>query len=154
MDIFNILKNLDIDYKLYQHKAVFTINDAIPELIYANGIVVKNLLLKNSHGTYYLVLNDGEKADLKTIASNFKTGHLSFATNDELKWKLNLLPGSVSPFGLINNQEHDVIVLISKSLIDKSLVFHPNTNTKSLLISYSDLEKFLNYTQNKFYFYS
>ena len=58
--------------------------------------------------------------------------------------RMGLTPGSVSPFGLIHDQHHSVRVLIDEGLRGAPrLIFHPNINTASIVVSWSDLEKFL-----------
>ena len=69
---------------------------------------------------------------------------LSFGSPDRLMAKLGLTPGSVSPFGLINNADGSVRVVIDADLKGKDrLIFHPNINTASIVVSWDDLEKFL-----------
>ncbi len=49
------------------------------------------------------------------------------ATEDKLKEKLDLTPGSVSPFGLLNNKEKDVELIIQQKILDDDYIgVHPN----------------------------
>jgi Ala-tRNA(Pro) deacylase len=53
-------------------------------------------------------------------------------------------PGSVSPFGLIHNAAHDVRVCLDRDLKAAGRIsFHPNINTATLVIAFSDFERFL-----------
>ena len=64
--------------------------------------------------------------------------------------KLGLTPGSVSPFGLINDADGSVRVLIDKDLQGaERLIFHPNINTASVVVSWTDLERFLATRSNR-----
>ena len=57
---------------------------------------------------------------------------------------MNLVPGMVSIFGLLNNNEHDIKVYIDKEITDKNLItFHPNDNTATIFISIDDMFKVL-----------
>lgn len=57
---------------------------------------------------------------------------------------LGLTPGSVSPFGLINDADGSVRVLVDADLRGaERLIFHPNINTASVVVSWADLERFL-----------
>jgi Ala-tRNA(Pro) deacylase len=57
---------------------------------------------------------------------------------------LGLTPGSVSPFGLINDRERAVRVILDRELLDcEFLNFHPNVNTATLTLSRVDFERFL-----------
>lgn len=58
--------------------------------------------------------------------------------------KMNLTPGSVSPFGLINNKDNDIEVYIDEEIYNAELVnFHPNINTASLSLSREMFHKYL-----------
>jgi hypothetical protein len=63
---------------------------------------------------------------------------------DSLAEKMNLPAGTVSPFGLLNNEEKDIQVYFDKEIINEErMTFHPNTNEKTIFISTQDLFKFL-----------
>jgi len=66
---------------------------------------------------------------------------------------LGITPGSVSPFGLINDRQHHVKVFLDANL-EKSIKisFHPNINTASLVISFGDFLRFMNWTENVYDF--
>ena len=69
---------------------------------------------------------------------------MHFASENSLKEKMNLTPGTVSIFGLINNKEHDIKTYIDKELLNKDIIaFHPNDNTATMLINTNDILKFL-----------
>jgi Ala-tRNA(Pro) deacylase len=62
-------------------------------------------------------------------------------------------PGSVSPFGLINDADNNVHLFIDEELRNfERLAFHPNVNTATLVIKRSDLLRFLDYTGNSYEF--
>ena len=57
--------------------------------------------------------------------------------------KLGLPPGTVSPFGLLNNLEKDVKVYVDEEIANEDIMcFHPNINTKTLFLKTKDLFKF------------
>ena len=65
------------------------------------------------------------------------------ATEDELKEKLDLTPGSVSPFGLLNNKEKDVELIIQQKILDDDYIgVHPNENTATIILKTIDLISF------------
>ena len=71
-------------------------------------------------------------------------GKLSFASPERMMRYLGLEPGSVSPFGLINDTEHHVILFLDSRLRDAgSLSFHPNDCRGTVVISQSDFQKYL-----------
>ena len=114
----------------------------------------KSFSQKQKRDVHYLViLGDEKQADLKDLAIQIDSTSLSFASEKRLAKYLQVQPGSVTPFGLINDTENIVIVLIDRDLIGVDLInFHPNINTATLGISYEDFEKFLKWSKNKFYY--
>ena len=150
--VHQYLDHLGITYAEIKHQPIFTVADAksIDGLIAGQGC--KSLLLTTkSHRHYFLVLvPDYARANIKLIAQLVGTPHLSFATSDELMHLLGLQPGSVSPFGLINDHNHLVKVIVDDRLVGQQLLFHPNTNCRTLSIQYNDLLKFINARHNPY----
>lgn len=146
------LNSLKIKYELDEHEAAFTIEDVKKFGIDKRGLLPVNLFLRNANGKkHYLVIHDGDKhTELKKLQSQIDATHLSFASEERLMKYLGLTKGSVSPFGLINNSNHDVEVVIDASIKDKKLLgFHPNINTATVWLSYEDFMKFLTDCGNK-----
>jgi Ala-tRNA(Pro) deacylase len=95
------------------------------------------------------VVEIGKRVDLKDLVKIVADDRLSFGSPDRLMAKLGLTPGSVSPFGLMNDRDGSVRVLIDRDLRGaERLIFHPNINTASVVISWTDLERFLATRQN------
>jgi Ala-tRNA(Pro) deacylase len=66
---------------------------------------------------------------------------------------LKVTPGSVSPFGLINDLEKVVTFIIDNELLTRDeLALHPNINTQTLVLKIEDFKKFLTWTKNKILF--
>jgi len=152
-ELYNILEQLNIKYTRYEHKPVYTVEEADNLDIDIPGQHCKNLFLRNKKGNiHYLVIADSQKhIDLKLLSKEIGSSGLSFASEERLYKYLGLKAGSVSPFGLINDIERKVIVLIDRKLTDKSIVnFHPNVNTATIGVSYDDLEKFIKWHENRF----
>lgn len=143
-EVENWLKANAIDFDLYDHPAVFTVEEAKMHCHHIPGVHCKNLFLKDSKsGIYYLITLPNDKTlrlnELRILASAKK---LRMATPEELLLKLKLLPGSVSPLGLINNKEKDVIFIVDQSVWDAPLsCFHPNINTQSLTVKLKSFQK-------------
>ena len=78
-----------------------------------------------------------------------KQGKLSFASEARMEKYLGLRPGSVSPFGLVNDEEHHVYVFLDKNLLKaKKLSFHPNDNRASLAIKLDDFIRYMDWVGN------
>jgi len=154
MNLYELLNSLDIEYEEIEHEPVYTIEEAEYTKQLIKGVGVKNLFLTNHKGNYYLVLiEDSKQVNLKEMAKMANTKRLSFARLEELKKILNLNLGSVTPLGLINDLEHQVIVLIDKELKEKRILVHPNTNTKTLSLEFEDLIKLIHYLKNQYIYF-
>lgn len=154
MDIFEILSELSIKYQLLEHKAVYTVEEAKNLENMIEGLGCKNLFLKDKHHNYYLyVLEEDKKANLKELASFLNTQKLTFAASEELKEILNLEPGSVTPLSIINDKDNKCTVILDKDIENKKILLHPNTNTKTISMEYTDLIKVINYTNHKYLIY-
>ncbi len=106
----------------------------------------KNLFLRNQKGNrhYLVVVAHSKKVDLRAVADQIGDGKLSFGSPERLMTHLGLTPGSVSPFGLINDREHAVRVVLDRDLKAASrLSFHPNINTVTFTLAAADFTRFL-----------
>jgi len=149
--IYEVLNQLGIQYVKHEHPAVFTCEQADELAGHVPGGRSKNLFLRNQKGDkhYLFVAFADKRADLKTLTKLVGESRLSFASEDRLMKYLNLTPGSVSPFGLINDTNHEVIVLIDNELMKhETLGFHPNVNTATLEITSTSFKEFLEATGN------
>ena len=149
-EVYEILKKLDIDYEEMKHKAVYTSEEAMFITKEMNGTGVKNLFLKSKHKFYLVLIPENKRANIKQIEKQINEKNLSFANEKHLKEILNLTPGSVTPFGIINDKENQVTIVIDEKLKNKKVLFHPNTNTKTIKIDYNDLLKFIDRENHKY----
>lgn len=139
------LKELEIVYELAEHMAVFTIEEMAATGIERMGEICKNLFLRDAKGrNHYLVLIPGHKqADLSLICEKLGSSKLGFASEERLMRYLGLTRGAVTPFGLINDTEKAVTVVLDRELEKRPrLGFHPNVNTATVFLSYADLMRF------------
>ncbi len=151
-NIYQILKDLEIGYQKYDHPAVFTVEEAEK---YDRGIDAgksKNLFLRNKKGDqHFLVIIISTKTiDLKRLSALLESSKLSFASPERMMKYLGLTPGSVSPFGLVNDSEKAIKVIIDNDLLKyEKVAFHPNINTATIVINIEDFKKFLDWVGNK-----
>ena len=132
-----------INYEIYHHQAVFTVEESgrDADIKKIPGVRTKSLFLK-SGGQFYLVTLPGEKRlNTKSLKQHLGIRKLHFASSEEMKSEINLAPGSVSPCGLIYSKNTHFILDSGVWAAEKS-GFHPNTNTATIVLSHSDLEKF------------
>lgn len=150
------LEQHNINYILHEHPAVFTCEEADIHCKDVPGMPGKNLFLKEKDSSgktqnYVIVIMPAEKRlNLKALQKQLEVKKLTFCNEEELKQYLNLTPGSVSPFGLINDKEHEVKVLIDEDLWNADVVnFHPNINTASLELKKEEFHKYINSLENE-----
>ncbi|MEA1976127.1 MAG: prolyl-tRNA synthetase associated domain-containing protein [Bacillota bacterium] len=146
MEIINYLKSLNIEYEIFEHIAVYTVIEAKKISSDIPGAHCKNLFLRNRKGNehYLVILLEDKKISLKALSKKINSTNLSFASSKRLKKYLNLEPGSVGPFGLINDTQNKVIVVIDNEILkSEKATFHPNRNTATLSLLSSDLIKFI-----------
>lgn len=151
--LYDILNELNIRYQYYEHPPAPTIEEA---KLYWKDLVAthcKNLFFRNHKGDrhYLVILEHTMQLDIHDLEKRLKQGKLSFASEARMQKYLGITPGSVSPFGLINDAENHVHVFLDEKLKQsQSISFHPNINTASLVLAYTDFCKFLNWTGNSF----
>jgi len=154
-ELYDLLESLEIRFDYHEHPPLATIEDAKIHWKDYNSGRCKNIFFRNHKGDrhYLVILEHLRQLDIHDLEKRLKQGKLSFASDQRLKKYLGVEPGSVSPFGLINDKEKHVHLFIDEKLIESErLAFHPNINTASLVISKNDLLKFLSYTGNTFEF--
>jgi len=141
--ILDILDNLKIEYTNYEHKAVFTCDEA--KGVDIPGYRVKSLLLRNKKATnyYMIVLPDNKQLDTNIIRDIFDDSKMSFASPERMMEKIGLKPWSVSPFALINNTERDIRVVFDSVLKDELIGFHPLQNDNTVVLNMKSVEYFL-----------
>ena len=154
MDLYEVLNDLNIEYKQVEHEPVYTVSEAKNVDMSLEGVGCKNLFLIDKKEYYLVILEENKKANLKEIGKLVSKTHLSFVREKELYDILGLIPGSVSPFGIINDKENKVTLIIDEELKNKKLLFHPNTNTKTISINYGDLIKFIEFENHKYLFFN
>ena len=144
--VYAALDTLGIAYERHHHPAVFNADDAAKYWDPIPGVQCKNLFLRNKKGDrhYLVVVRIDKRVDLKDLVKLVTDDRLSFGSPERLMAELGLTPGSVSPFGLINDPDGSVRVLVDQDLRGAvRLIFHPNINTASVVVSWADLERFL-----------
>lgn len=103
----------------------------------------KNLFVRDDKKrNYYLITVKGNKRiDLKGFRQKNGTRALSFASEGDLMSLMRLKPGSVTPFGILNDEECRVkLFLDADFLAPPSLIgVHPNDNTATVWLKTKDL---------------
>lgn len=144
-DLFHRLDSLGIDVSTLEHPPVFTVEEAKTLRGEIEGCHTKNLFLRNKKGKMWLVVCLEDRAvDLKDLAGRLGAGRLSFGSAERLAKYLGVIPGAVTPFGILNDKTKAVRVAVDKAVLDRDpLNFHPLDNARTTSIDADDLMKFL-----------
>lgn len=142
-DIYEYLKKENIWFEVTEHKAVYNMEElASVELPYPEADA-KNLFVRDDKKkNYYLITVKGDKrVDLKEFKEKYGTRRLSFASENDLMNIMGLIPGAVTPFGILNDSEKKVQIYIDKDFKDSPGIIgvHPNDNTATVWIKTDDL---------------
>ena len=153
--VLEFLNGNQIEYEWYTHKEAPTIEIARTQWRADGSKHCKNLFFRNHKGNrHYLVVLDCERdLAIRDLEQLLHQGKLSFASPQRMEKYLGLQPGSVSPFGLINDTENHVYLFIDENLKnEKSLSFHPNDNHATVVISQEEFMRYLELTGNSYEF--
>lgn len=144
--VCDALERLGIVYERHDHPPVFTTDEAAEHWAGIDATHCKNLFVRNKKGDRHclIVAPVDRVIDLLAISRIVGGGRLSFGSPERLMQYLGLTPGSVSPFGLLNDPEHRVEVFLDAALeAAPRLAFHPNINTSTLVVTQADFRRFL-----------
>ena len=88
-----------------------------------------------------ITVKGDKKVDLKEFRRNNNTRPLTFASSEDLMKILNLIPGAVTPLGVLNDKERKVIVFIDEFFKEEPFIIgiHPNNNTATIWLYTKDL---------------
>ena len=140
------LDELGIEFDVVEHLPALTTEQADSYIEGLKGVRTKTMFLTNKKKTqYYLLIMDDQKLlDMDDFKEQVGANRIRMASLDSLAEKMNLPAGTVSPFGLLNNEEKDILVYFDKDIISEdAMTFHPNTNEKTIFIKTQDLFRFL-----------
>ena len=127
--VLDVLDNAGIRYRMVSHDPVYTIEEMERLHLDADAEIAKNLFLRDARGKRHFLVG---------------TSALSFASEDRLKRFLGLEKGAVTPLGILNDEARAVEVLFDRDLAGlPSLGVHPNRNTATVFLAFSDLESLI-----------
>jgi Ala-tRNA(Pro) deacylase len=143
--LFTLFDRLGIAYTTIEHPPFFTVEEGRQWHDKISGLHGKNLSLKDKKDKIWLVVMPAEKrADLRYIEKQVGATRFSFGKPELLLEILNLTPGSVTPFGLLNDEQKRITVVLDEDMLKSEWVnFHPLHNAASTTIRTTDLTKFI-----------
>lgn len=154
-ELYKILDQLDISFEYHEHPPAPTIEEAKKYWKDVEATHCKNIFFRNHKGNrhYLVILEHTRDLNIHDLEKRLKQGKLSFASPKRMMKYLGVTPGSVTPFGLINDHENHVHLFLDINLKkSEKISFHPNINTASLVIDFKDFERYLKWCGNSYSF--
>jgi Ala-tRNA(Pro) deacylase len=145
-DLFAFLDRLGIPHATVRHAPLFTVEESRSLRGQIAGGHTKNLFLKDKRGALFLVTALEDAAiELKSLHRQLgASGRFSFGSAEQMLETLGVEPGSVTPFGVLNDTQGRVAVVLDAAMMaHATLNFHPLANTMTTSIGRDDLVRFL-----------
>ncbi|MDU7649698.1 MAG: prolyl-tRNA synthetase associated domain-containing protein [Anaerococcus vaginalis] len=142
----NKLNELEIDFKIVDHPPATTTELADKYIEGHDGVRTKSMFLtdRKKKNFYLVILDDYKRLDMDRFKDIVGEKKVKMASENSLMEKMKLPAGTVSPFGLLNNEDHDIKFFMDKEIVDEEIMtFHPNINEKTLFLKTKDLFKYL-----------
>ncbi len=148
-DLFTALDALGISHRTVKHPPLFTVEQSQGLRGTIPGGHTKNLFLRDKKSALYLIVAlEDALIDLKGLHRVLGAiGRFSFGAADLLREVWGVAPGSVTPFGAINDTEGRVTVVLDAAMMEHEVLnYHPLDNTMTTTIGRDDLVRFLRST--------
>ncbi len=144
-ELFQRLTDLGIETRTLDHAPVFTVDEAKQVHDDMPGGHCKNLFCKDEKGVLWLIVAlDDAVINLKAAPAKIGSKRLTFGKPDLLMEVLGLEPGSVTPFGLINDKTARTNVILDEAMMQLPVLnFHPLKNDATTAIATKDLLTFI-----------
>ena len=144
--VLDKLNELGIPFQIVEHEPVLTTEQADRFIKGIEGVRTKTMFLTNKkkRNFYLVIIDDAKRLDMDVFKEIVEENRIKMASAETLNDKMMLLPGTVSPFGLLNNRDKDIQVYFDQEIVsEERMCFHPNTNEKTIFVNTKDLFTFL-----------
>ncbi|MBQ7566532.1 MAG: prolyl-tRNA synthetase associated domain-containing protein [Oscillospiraceae bacterium] len=140
-ETYDYLTARGVAYEIAEHPAVYNMDQMAQIALPHPEADAKNLFVRDDKKrNYYLITVRGDRrVDLKAFRKQHRLRNLSFASADELQAILGLIPGAVTPLGLLHDTARDVKFYLDASFGEGLVGVHPNDNTATVFLSAGDL---------------
>ena len=143
-DVYRYLTAQRISYEVLEHKAIFNMEELSALALPHPEWDAKNLFLWDDRQQYFLLTVQGDKrVDLKQFRKAHGLRPLRFAPAEELESVLGLIPGAVTPLGILNDDAHQVRFYLDSAFAGNKIAVHPNDNTATVWMQADDLMKLI-----------
>jgi len=148
--LFDFFTKNGIKFTNVEHPEVFTVEAMMPHLKNVDGVVCKNLFLKDKKKNLYLLSAAHDKeVKLNDVAKAVGAKELRFGDEKVMFDILGVSQGAVTAYALVNDKKKAVKFIVDSALLDgsfNSVNFHPMVNTATTNISTQDFAKMLSLT--------
>src|ERR1044072_2800041 len=144
-DLLAFLQKHGIVTTTVEHPPLFTVEQSQALRGEIAGGHTKNLFLKDKKDQVFLVVAEEDAdIDMKSLQKRIDSARLSFGRPELMGELLGVVPGSVTPFGVINDGAGRVSVILDQALLrHETLNCHPLENTATTSIGRKDFLAFL-----------
>lgn len=146
--VYELLEELGIDYELTRHEAFLTCDDVEKSEVSFRGLHVKNLFVRDTRADkYYLcIMLWMERLDIKGYRDVVGwSRRIAFCDDEELMRYMGVTTGACSVFGLLNDKDHAVTLVIGRSIAtapdEEVISFHPNDNRATVTMTVGDMRR-------------
>jgi Ala-tRNA(Pro) deacylase len=142
------LEALGIPSSTIEHPPAFTVAEGEAVMGHLPGVHIKNLFLRDAKESMWLVVAPWDRViDLKRLPTLIGSARISFGSANRLNRVLGVQPGSVTPFAVINDTQHQVRVILDAWMMTQDIInAHPLINTMTTSLTSSNLLKFFKAT--------
>ena len=144
-EVYDFLNRMEIRFKLIKHKEVYNIDEMMELNLPDTDVIAKNLFVRDDkkRDYYLLVIRNEKTVNLKKLKEKICSRPLSFASENDLNSILGLSKGSVTPLGIINDDERKVKVILDTTFNESLIGIHPNENTATIWLNVVDLVRII-----------
>ena len=149
-ETYDYLTTYGVDFEVTEHPAVFNMAEVAEISLPHPEADAKNLFVRDDKQLhYYMITVQGDKrVDLKKFRKQHGLRNLSFASAEDLRSILDLIPGAVTPLGILNDQERRVELYLDAAF-SELIGVHPNDNTATVWMKTVDLIRIITEHGNK-----
>lgn len=146
-EVYKYLKDINIWHEITEHKAVYNMKEIEDIEVPYPEADAKNLFVRDDkkRNYYFITVRGDKRVNLKDFRQKNNTRPLSFAYEKDLMDIMGLIPGAVTPLGLLNDKECKVQFFIDEEFKNSPelIGIHPNDNTATVWLKTEDLIKII-----------
>ena len=144
-EVYGFLADQGIPYEITEHPPLNNVEELLAAKLPYPEAQAKNLFVRDDKKrNYYLITVKGDKrVNLKEFRKAHGLRNLSFASAEELMSIIKLIPGAVTPLGLLNDEDRKVTLYLDSAFSDGLIGVHPNDNTATVWLRGLDLVKMI-----------